>query len=270
VFRSRTQEAPALRYYIYVSDAKLEMLFERIGSGARKRISAEVNVDLRLASLTLRGADNPGPARLAKLQLVERFIEKQHHVGTIERPGREYFRGKLDMDWGWIGLDDRGVWFQGNDFGSAQYVGLGGSRYHVRGEIRELNTRPRSRRPYLVEALEGSGFLRNPGLRHGEQTGDLPRYWPECMDRARVTSYDPWSGGVPPQPLEFLAVPLAETVIEVPKEGPVHVVIGTPLYVATPRLMAAADPLSFHRALSPRQPASRDWTGAPARSMMPM
>jgi hypothetical protein len=235
VFRSRTQEAPALRYYVYVSDAKLEMLFEQIGSAARKHISAEVKVDLKLASLTLRGADNPGPARLAKLQLVERFIEKHHQLGPIEQPGPEYFRGRMDMDWGWIGLDDRGVWFQGNDFGNAQYVGLGGSRYHVLGEIRELNARPMSGRPDIVAALESSGFLRNPELRRGEQTGDLPRYWSECMDRVRVTSYDPWSGGVPPQRLEFLAIPLAETQVVVPKEGPVHVVIGSPLYVATAR-----------------------------------
>lgn len=239
MFRSRTQEAPALRYYSYVSDAKLEMLFEQIGSAARKRISAELKVDLKLASLTLRGADNPVPARLAKLQLVERFIEQHHHVGTVEEPGPEYFRGQMNMNWGWIGLDDRGVWFQGNDFGNAQYVGLGGSRYHALGEVRELDKRPMSGRPYLVEALESSGFLRSPRLRDGELTGDLPRYWSDCMDRTRVTSYDPWSGGIPPQRLEFLAVPLAETTIDVPKEGPVHVVIGTPLYVATARLAPA-------------------------------
>jgi hypothetical protein len=233
VFRSRSRPAPAFRCYTYVSDAKLEMLFAQIGSGARKRISAEAGVDIKLASRTLRGADNPAATRLAKLHVVERFIEKHYRVGTIDQPGLDYFRGEMEMEWGWIGLDDRGVWFQGNDFDDAQYVGLGGSRYHALGEVRELGLRPVAGRRHLVEALESSGFLRNPELRHGELTGDLPRYWSECMDRSPVTSYDPWSGRVPPQRMEFLAVPLAETQIGVPKEGPVHVVIGSPLYVAT-------------------------------------
>jgi uncharacterized protein DUF7019 len=233
VFRSRTHETPAFRYYTYVCDAKLEMLFAEIGTGARKRISAEIGVDLKLASHTLRGADNPAATRLAKLGVVERFIAKHHRVGTIEQPGLDYFRGEMEMEWGWIGLDDRGVWFQGNDFGNCQYVGLGGSRYHALGEIRELGIRPVTGRRHLVEALEGNGFLRNPELRHGELTGDLPRYWSECVDRSPVTSYDPWSGRVPPQRMEFLAVPLAETRVNVRHEGPVHVVIGSPLYVAT-------------------------------------
>jgi hypothetical protein len=235
VFRSRSHETPAFRYYTYVSDAKLEMLFAQIGSGARKRISAEVRVDPKLASQTLRGADNPAATRLAKLAVVERFISKHHRVGTIEQPGPDYFRGEMEMEWGWIGLDDRGVWFQGNDFDNRQYVGLGGSRYHALGEVRELGLRPVAGRRHLVDALESSGFLRNPELRHGELTGDLPRYWSECVDRSPVTSYDPWSGRVPPQRMEFLAVPLAETQIGVRNEGEVHVVIGSPLYVATAR-----------------------------------
>jgi hypothetical protein len=232
VFRSRTHETPAFRYYTYVCDAKLEILFAEIGPGARKRISAEIGVDPKLANRTLRGADNPAATRLAKLGMVERFISKHHRVGTVEHPGLNYFRGEMEMEWGWIGLDDRGVWFQGNDFGNSRYVGLGGSRYHVLGEIRELGIRPVAGRRHLVEALDSSGFLRNPELRHGEMTGDLPRYWSECVDRSPVTSYDPWSGRVPPQRMEFLAIPLAETRVNVPNEGPVHVVVGSPLYVA--------------------------------------
>jgi hypothetical protein len=40
----------------------------------------------------------------------------------------------MEMEWGWIGNNQDGVWFQGNDYMGAQYVGLGGSRYHVLGE----------------------------------------------------------------------------------------------------------------------------------------
>ena len=232
MFRSRSHRVQALRYYLYVSDTKLDMLFEQIDPGVLKRISAEVKVDLKLASITLRGADNPGPTRTAKLQVVERFIDKHHNVGTIQQPGQEFFRGQMEMQWGWMGANERGVWFQGNDFDDSQYVGLGGSRHHVLGEVRQLASRPMSGRPYLVEALESSGFLRNPRLENGELTGDLPRYWHAYMDRAPA---EPQPGALSPQRLEFLAVPLAETQIDLNEMRPIHVVIGTPVYVATAR-----------------------------------
>lgn len=62
--RSWRQRADSrLRYYLYVSDAKLDMLFEQIDRSTLKRISAEVRVDLTLASVTLTRADDPDPAR---------------------------------------------------------------------------------------------------------------------------------------------------------------------------------------------------------------
>jgi len=57
VFRRRRR--PPLRYYLYVSNTKLDMLFEQIDPALRRRISAEAKVDLKLASLTLRRADTP-------------------------------------------------------------------------------------------------------------------------------------------------------------------------------------------------------------------
>jgi hypothetical protein len=39
----------------------------------------------------------------------------------------------------------------------------------------------------------------------------------------------------PPQPLEFLAVPLGDAQATVPSGEPVHAVLGTPLYVAHAR-----------------------------------
>src|ERR1700690_995131 len=115
VFQRRSRKATPLRYYIYVSDSKLDMLFEQVDQRSRKRISAELKIDLKVASLTLSEAEDPGPTRTAKLQLVEQFIETNQHVGTIQEPGKEYFRGEMPMTWEWTGTDDTGVWFQGNE-----------------------------------------------------------------------------------------------------------------------------------------------------------
>ncbi|WP_035700912.1 DUF7019 family protein, partial [Glycomyces tenuis] len=59
------RKRPALRYYLYISDTKLDMLFDQIDPRQRRRLSAEVDVDLKLAGLRLRGADNAAPARTA-------------------------------------------------------------------------------------------------------------------------------------------------------------------------------------------------------------
>ena len=115
---SRFRKAAPLRYYLYISDSKLDMLFEQIDPSVLKRISAEVKVDLKLASLTLRGAESSGPTRIVKLRIVERYIDAHHNVGTIQTPGCEYFRGQMDMIWG---VDDA-VLFHGSDSQSQQCV----------------------------------------------------------------------------------------------------------------------------------------------------
>ena len=53
--RFRASSVRPLRYYLYISDSKLDMLFEQMNDhGVLKRISAEVKVDLKLVSMTLR------------------------------------------------------------------------------------------------------------------------------------------------------------------------------------------------------------------------
>ena len=61
--RFRSTEMPTLHYYLYISDSKLDMLYEQIDQKSARRISAELKVDLKLASLTIREASAPDPTR---------------------------------------------------------------------------------------------------------------------------------------------------------------------------------------------------------------
>ena len=238
VFQHRSSKALPLRYYLYISDSKLDMLFEQIDLKSRKRISAELKIDLKVASLTLRGAENPGPTRTAKLQLVEQFIETHQHVGTIQEPGKGYFRGQMRMTWDWAGWNHDGVWFQGNDYDPGhlpQCIGLGGSRYHVLGEARPTGAPSGTGWPAIREILEERGFQNDPALVKSVFDGDLPEQWFNGLYWG--PEYDRWThlhGKL--LSLEFLAIPLAETQVRVTGHGVlerlVHVVIGTPLYVA--------------------------------------
>jgi hypothetical protein len=227
------------------------MLFDQIPQGVLKRISAEVKVDLKVASVTLRQADNPDPTRAAKLKIVERFIDSHHHVGTIQGPGNEYFRGQMDMQWGW--LQDRAVWFQGNDFGHAQCVALGGSRRHVLGEQPNRDLEYPFEATSLLVSVMKVIHEAAAGIKHQDSDKELPD-WAEIIYEDGLLGF----AGVPKQRLDFLAIPLAEAQVRVPKERldmmgippaeaqlkmpTVHVVLGTPLYVALARQTATAGP----------------------------
>jgi Family of unknown function (DUF7019) len=125
----------SLRYYVYISDAKLEMLYGQIDPGTRKRISAELKVDLKIASLTLRDADSVTQTREGKLKIVERFIRTYHDVGTIQKPDGEYFYGRMNMRWGYYGdaVLFRSVSTPAESVNQSNVL-LVGSRHHVIGD----------------------------------------------------------------------------------------------------------------------------------------
>jgi hypothetical protein len=221
---------------MYISDNKLDMLFEQIDQGVLKHISAEVKVDLKLAGVTLRQTEQPTQARTAKLRVVERFIEKYHHVGTIQEPGNEYFRGQMDMQWGWLpGANPPNrlpiVVFRGSQ--SSQFVVLAGSRRHVLEErmagagedaVVGLSLLPNIYAAIAEHISEAPEFAEQVRARPASEIGNLSRY---ALDTFAKTSLE-----TPTQPLEFLAVPLVESQIDYEGLAGIHGVLGTPLYVA--------------------------------------
>jgi hypothetical protein len=132
IFRSRRRAQ--LRYHVYVSDAKLDMLYEQVPTPLRKRLAAEVKVDLKLISITVKEAENKEPVRLGRLAVVERFIDEQFEVGTISAPAA-YFRGTMDMRQGTF--QESIVLFYGRRGGDT--VALGGSLWHLIGGKRPEN-----------------------------------------------------------------------------------------------------------------------------------
>lgn len=233
---------PPLRYFLYVSDAKLDMLFEQIDPRLRRRISAELKVDLKLASLTMRQAEHSA-GRMAKLRLVERYLDAYHQVGSLAEPGPEFFRGRLDMQWGWLARgkhpDDSlpVVFFRGRQ--DEHFLALAGSRSHVLGQD-----------PTAAPGNAVFGYSSAPSIvaavrAHVSDLEGVPRYpaWGEDWDRPpeRPTP-EPVSFHLsqasyidldtPPQPMEFLAIPLGEGQLKLRDGSHAHGVLGTPIYVA--------------------------------------
>jgi hypothetical protein len=86
-----------IRFYLYVSDAKINMLFEQIYSTQKRNTHREMTV--KLGPVTGTGGASRGdtsPDRDDKLRAVESFLIEQNLVGTPEEP-KAYFKGILPM-----------------------------------------------------------------------------------------------------------------------------------------------------------------------------
>ncbi|MGW1254773.1 DUF7019 family protein [Streptomyces sp. NPDC002513] len=253
--RLSRRSQPPLRYFVYVSDSKLDMLYEQIDPALRRRVSAEARVDLKLASVTLKQAEAPEASRMAKLRLVEHYIDTHHQIGTIQAPGQSFFRGSMPMQWGWLAIQDYRInpvtegdvtryttpstaFFKGR-LGSDLVV-LAGSQHHVMGA-----------RPTETHGLYA--FSSTPSImavigEHISSLTELDEYWRYVQGRRRMdhpTVAEAREHGLeaaamvdlsgPAQHVEFLAVPLLEGNIRVWGEGerePAHAVLATPIYVA--------------------------------------
>ena len=87
-----------MKFYVYVSDTKVDMLYAQISPRARNSIATQLKIDLKLLSATF--SEEPREAtRFSKLQLVTEFIDKHEKVGTVDEPDH-YFKGIMYLRWG--------------------------------------------------------------------------------------------------------------------------------------------------------------------------
>jgi hypothetical protein len=127
----------SLRYYLYISDAKVDMLLQQIDPGFARRRSAEVGVNLTVVSAK-RTVESIAPDRVTRLERVVRQLDDHYDVGTIDEPG-QYFRGRLPMRWGPLATG-QGVYFGGST--EQTIVGLGGATGHVVGAVAPAEAPP--------------------------------------------------------------------------------------------------------------------------------
>lgn len=104
-----------MKYYIYISDTKVDMLYPQIPKPLLKKIASSLNIDLKLfgAELSIGAKGNPSnETRYVKVQIVSEYIEKHLDVGSVDAPST-YFKGKLPMRYGTLGRD--AIYFGGTN-----------------------------------------------------------------------------------------------------------------------------------------------------------
>jgi len=216
-----------MKYYLYISDSKVDMLLPQVPLSEKKKVATEFKLDLKLLSGSRRTEIVNMEERIVRLQAVVDFLHTGDDVGPLDS-GKPWLYGTALATAMTFKLDKL-VFFFGKS--ESTVFGLGGSIHHVIGYLREgsayvsysflptlLNTLrvdidfidqlPDSKKPsYLCAGISG------------EETGEP---WLRVIQHAANTQ----SG--PQQEIEFLARRLISG-----KEAGQTVILATPLYVAS-------------------------------------
>ncbi len=218
-----------MRYYVYISESKVNMLFAQIPLALRDRIAAELKIDVKLVSFSL--SERPSDqSKYSKVQLVCDYLERESLVGTLDEPA-SFLYATLPMRWGpvrnaGIPHQDTGVVF----FASAtesRVVVLGGSVKHVIG----------ASGPEASVGSHTTGIFGAIAVEEGEVSADAWRTGPDdTLNALRGLATVPESMTGPEQRLEFVAKVLLQGEIE-HERGPQvterrNVLLASPIYVA--------------------------------------
>ncbi|GHJ36471.1 SAVMC3_10250 family protein [Streptomyces sp. TS71-3] len=221
-----------MRYYTYISDAKVNLLFEQIPQKMLSRLAADFAIDLKVISLAVHSAP-PEATGISRLQLVERHIEQEHEVGSVHEPA-PWFRGELGLR---SGIHRDGLMLL-TGIEQDTLIALIGSAHHLVGgreaqAATERISHPHSQLPALFGLLERDDtepehsrtLIRRSVSRRGQESIE------EAVALRQVVRFAEGFRG-PRQASEFLARQLMHGTTTDPAGRELNVLIGTPLYVA--------------------------------------
>ncbi|WP_237773313.1 MULTISPECIES: DUF7019 family protein [Streptomyces] len=228
---ARDPEASPVRYYLYLSGDKLDMLYEQIPAKLLKRLAVEAKVDLKVLSVAVQ-SPRAETSTYDRLDIVEAYLERESDVSWMTEP-RPWFRGDLGLRIAGYGSPDGPTFITGREGDTV--VALIGSARHLVGQRAAQDTirASYSMLPSLFRLLD-----------------DAPEDWPRQYrtPRAVTPAHENQalhqvlefsdSLTVAPVYAEFLARRLLTGTVTGPDGRELRIVVGTPLYVA----MADEDP----------------------------
>jgi hypothetical protein len=247
----RMKNSADIKWYLYVSDSKLQMLFQQVAKGSKKEI--EWKAGYAGIGLSRKKESDETADRDDMLKAVIEALEYNTQVGTLENPNL-YIKGIMPIRWGMyndLGRRDPDhgplVYFGGFDKDMPMLLGLGGSSKHVVGHEGATSTYSRSSTRALVDALL-------VGIEDGQFERRYPREEHEEDEIFRAIAIAQHYLRPPTQNMEFFAKTIltgsiygVEQYIGI-KET--KVILATPLYVA----LAAPEPEDGHWGIIPEEP----------------
>ncbi|MGV2915828.1 DUF7019 family protein [Streptomyces sp. A1499] len=201
-----------MRYYLYVSGTKLDMLYGQIPPKLLKRLAVEAKVDLKVLSVAVQ-SPRADVTSYDKLDLVEAYLEREFDVSWMTEP-RPWFRGDLELRVAGYGSPEGPTFMTGRDGDTV--IALIGSAHHLLGQRTAPETiqASYSMLPSLFRLLDDT-----PGREHGQDPAH------DVLEFAELMTEPPVYG-------EFLARRLLHGTATGRDGRQVDIVVGTPLYVA--------------------------------------
>ena len=120
-----------MKYYLYISDAKLEMLHPQIRKSFWKEVKAELGIAF-IANAKVSVAKEASDKVNVKLREVIRELNRKGMIGSIEQP-KEYFSGTMFMRSSDYAIEM--LLYGGFNEEAKTTVALGGSRKHLVGNL---------------------------------------------------------------------------------------------------------------------------------------
>jgi len=212
-----------INYFVYISDSKIEMLYEQIPWDGRKNLSYELGIDFGIIKARFSNVQNT-VAQITKIKMIEKYVSRR--TGTVAFP-RIYFHGEREMIWVPYCQSDEEfenfVYFGGEFLGTQ--VGLGGTTTNCLGISQNKGEQITSfsLSSYLLSALARGKEIPDPRRIHSK--GYKMKDVQTKALKAVVVANDTLA--YPKQRMKFLAKRfLCGSVDASP------VLIGSPIYVA--------------------------------------
>lgn len=217
-----------MRYFTYISDAKVDMLLPQVPGTLRQRIAAKVGFDIKLLSGSIETERTSLDTRVARVEVVESYILETESIGTPGKP-ESWIRGDAEARVAHIG--EGAIMFVAET--PEWTLALGGSAHHLIGAVRRDDVKVGySFLPRLIKLLQemDAGAFQFVQLQLPDDA--VPGYWTTGLG----SGVDAWVALIreaflqvkgPSQRITFLAKRLLS------HQDPGHIVtIATPLYVA--------------------------------------
>lgn len=200
-----------LRYYIYISKTKVDMLYPQIPADFLAAAEAEVRINLGVISTGLKSRSPEAPKELAgRAGVLAEYIRKHEEVGTPDAP-KTWFQSAARLKWGVVREYASDIALFGGRIGN-RTVALLGSSESILGAAETAETQ---HAPFYYTL----GFFNGVLDGYAELAGSEPPYfsWRDAVD------------------IGLRALPNTEHQIDflarvVHAEG--DLLVGTPLYVA--------------------------------------
>ena len=145
-----------MKYFIYISGAKVEMLFEQIPSNRLKKITTNLGINLGFFKAEFQSETN-AVTLAKKIQIIEEYLTNK--TGTIDYP-EDYVCDEAYVKWGPYDEFDELIYFTGAT--SSTGFALGGSMRNCVGNGNSSNTTSYSLSPYLVASLVKKRAIKCP------------------------------------------------------------------------------------------------------------